>query len=200
MTRVALWTRVSADESDPKTQLEPLRAFAAQLGGEVVKEYVLNESATGKRGRRVEFDQMMKDASKRYFDLLLFLNMTRFSREGIRKTIAYFQQLDVYGVRYKSLQEPFLDTENELIAYMVKGLLAYFAHYQANQISEATKRKLAHLKAQGVKLGRPSKFKQLEGDLVKLKRADTPPAEVARRLGISYNSARTYLRRLEDDA
>ena len=199
MTRVAIWARVSSDEQDPRTQLEPLRALAGQLGGEVVKEYVLHESATGKRGRRVEFDEMLKDASRRKFDLLLFYNLSRFSREGIRKTVAYLQRLDACGVRFKSYEEPFLDTDNELISHIVVGLLAYVAHYQGQQISEATKRKLDGLRAQGVKLGRPSKYQTLRPRLRALAQEDVSTTEISRRLGISYNSAKAYLKRLERD-
>ena len=198
MTRIAVWARVSSNDQDPLTQLEPLRSLAGQLGGEVVREYVLHESATGKRGRRVEFDTMLKDASRRAFDLLLFYNLSRFSREGIRKTVAYLQQLDACGVRFKSYEEPFLDTDNELISHIVVGLLAYVAQYQGQQISEATKRKLSSLKAQGVKLGRPSKFQLLRPKLLSLARDDgLGTTEISRRLGISYNSAKAYLKRLE---
>ncbi|MDQ3397121.1 MAG: recombinase family protein [Deinococcota bacterium] len=113
--KIAIWARVSSQEQDASTQLEPLRTLAAQLGGEIVYEYVLNESATGKRGRRKEFDLMMQDAARRRFDLLLFYNLSRFSREGVRKTIHYLERLDSHGVRFKSLQEPLLDTDNEMI-------------------------------------------------------------------------------------
>ncbi len=113
--KIAIWARVSSQEQDASTQLEPLRTLAAQLGGEIVYEYVLNESATGKRGRRKEFDLMMQDAARRRFDLLLFYNLSRFSREGVRKTIHYLERLDSQGVRFKSLQEPLLDTDNEMI-------------------------------------------------------------------------------------
>jgi hypothetical protein len=45
--KIAIWARVSSQEQDASTQLEPLRTLAAQLGGEIVYEYVLNESAEG---------------------------------------------------------------------------------------------------------------------------------------------------------
>ena len=195
--RVALWARVSRSDQDPLTQLEPLRQLAHNLGGTVAKEYVLWETATqGKRERKV-FDLMMADASRRDYDLLLFYRLDRFSREGIRKTTLYLQQLESFGVAFKSYQEPFLDSQNDLIRHVVLGLLSYVAEYEAQKISENTKRKLADLKRKGKKLGRPSKFETLKPKLVSLKEQNVPPAEVARRLGISYNSAQTYLQYLE---
>ena len=43
---------------------------------------------------------------------------------------------------------------------VVLGMLAYFAKLQREKISENTKSALARKKAQGVKLGQPSKVKQ----------------------------------------
>ena len=199
MQRVALWARVSSDEQTPSTQLVPLRSLAKQLGGEVVREFVLHESATGKRGRRKEFEEMLTAAARREFDGLLFYNLSRFSREGIRKTIIYLQRLEACGVWYKSYQEPMLDTENELVRHVVTGLLAYLAEYQAQQISEATTRKLASLKAQGVQLGRPTRYIELRPALRAMVQEGATKTEIARRLKVSYNTMMKYLERLEQE-
>ena len=196
--RVALWARVSKGDQDSLTQLAPLRELAANLGGEVVKEYTLWETARRGKRERKAFDEMMADASRREFDLLLFYRLDRFSREGIRKTTIYLQQLESFGVAFKSHQEPFLDSQNDLIRHVVLALLSYMAEYEAVKISENTKRKLAELKRQGKTLGRPSKFEALRPLLETLKEEGVPPAEVARQLGISYNSAKTYLLKLAD--
>ena len=163
--RIALWARVSRDDQDPITQLAPLRELATNLGGEIVKEYVLWETARRGKRERAAFDEMMADASRREFDLLLFYRLDRFSREGIRKTTIYLQQLESFGVAFKSHQEPFLDSQNDLIRHVVLALLSYVAEYEALKISENTKRKLADLKAKGKKLGRPSKFQTLRPQL-----------------------------------
>ena len=194
--RIALWARVSKGDQDPLTQLAPLRNLAANLGGEVAKEYVLWETARRGKRERKAFDEMMADASRREFDLLLFYRLDRFSREGIRKTTIYLQQLESFGVAFKSHQEPFLDSQNELIRHVVLGLLSYVAEYEAVKISENTKRKLAELKAKGKKLGRPSKFERLKPQLERLKAEGAATADVARELGISYNSAKAYLVKL----
>ena len=58
---------------------------------------------------------------------MLFWSLDRFSREGVTETIAYLQQLDAAGVKFKSLTEPFLDSDNELVAHILLGVLSYFA-------------------------------------------------------------------------
>lgn len=66
---------------------------------------------------------------------MLFWALDRFSREGIRKTIAYLEHLDACGVAFKSYTEPFLDTDNELITHIVLGVTSYYvvAHSSADR-------------------------------------------------------------------
>ncbi|MEP0873165.1 recombinase family protein [Trichocoleus desertorum AS-A10] len=80
---------------------------------------------------------MFEDAAKRKFDVLLFWSLDRFSREGIRKTVAYLQQLSNLGCRFKSYTEPLLGTENELVAQIVVGVLAYLAQQEAVRLVRA---------------------------------------------------------------
>lgn len=105
-------------------------------------EYVDRESGTRGRGERKDFDRMFADAARRRFDVLLFWALNRFSREGIRKTFAYLERLDACGVAFKSFMEPFLDTDNELIAHIVLGVTSYYAQQEALRISDRTKASL----------------------------------------------------------
>ena len=79
---------------------------------------------------------------------VLFWGLDRFSREGTTKTIAYLQQLDGYGVKFKSLTEPFFDSDNELVTHILPGVLSCFAQLGAKKISISTKAELAQVKAQ----------------------------------------------------
>ena len=68
----------------------------------------------------------------------MFWSLDRFSREGLRKTVAYLQQLEALGVRFRSYTEPYLSTENELVSHVLLGVLSYFAEYEAHKISRRT--------------------------------------------------------------
>ncbi len=140
--RVAIYLRISKDDGSQETdnQLLRLREFCEGWEGhEVVAEYVDRESGTRGRRERKDFDRMFADAARRRFDVLLFWALDRFSREGIRKTIAYLERLDACGVAFKSYTEPFLDTDNELIAHIVLGVTSYYAQQEALRISDRTK-------------------------------------------------------------
>ena len=131
-------------------------------------EYMDDESGTKGKRERDGFNRLFEDASKRKFDVVLVWSLDRFTREGISKTIFFLQQLDGLGVNFKSYTAQYLDTDNELIRHVVLGMLAYFAKLQREKISENTKSALARKKAQGVRLGQPSKFERYRDELAQM--------------------------------
>jgi len=104
----AIYARVSTNKQDNGNQLIQLREFAAKQGWTIVAEYVDTVSGSGKD--RAQFDAMMLAASQKKFDVLLFWKLDRLSREGVRKTLRYLEQLDSYGVAWRSFTEPFFDS------------------------------------------------------------------------------------------
>ena len=95
MKRVAIYARVSTKdkEQDVENQLVQLREFCDRQRYEVAGEYIDRESGKEGRRERSAFARLFEDAAGRKFDLVLFWSLDRFSREGIRKTILYLQQL-----------------------------------------------------------------------------------------------------------
>jgi DNA invertase Pin-like site-specific DNA recombinase len=196
--RVATYYRVSRDEQDPENQLIQLREFCERWDDHrLVAEYVDRESGTRGRRERKDFDRMFADAARRRFDVLLFWALDRFSREGIRKTIAYLQRLDDCGVAFKSYTEPFLDTDNELIAHIVLGVTSYYAQQEALRISERTKAGLERARRNGKALGRPDGFERWAPVLMEMKDKEFSQGRMSRETRLSYNTVKKYLKRLE---
>jgi len=81
--------------------------------------------------------------------------LDRFSREGMTSTLSYIKQLRDYKTGLKSIQESWLDTNQEGVADLLLAFMAWVAQEEKRKISERTKAGLAKLKAKGVKLGRP---------------------------------------------
>lgn len=106
--KAALYLRISTrdgrqTESNQRRQLE---SFCQKEGYEVSGEFVDHESGRKGRRERSAFDAMFEAAEGREFDLLIFWSLDRFSREGIRKTIHYLQQLEGLGIRFRSYTSP----------------------------------------------------------------------------------------------
>jgi len=199
-TRVAIYLRVSKDDGsqDTDNQLLQLREFCERWEGhELVAEYVDHESGTRGMRERRDLDRMFVDVARRRFNVLLFWAPDGFSREGIRKTVAYLERLDACGVSFKSHTEPFLDTDNELIAHIVLGVTSYYAQQEALRISDRTKAGLERARRNGKVLGRPDGFERWAPILVGMRDKDFSQGRMNRETGFSYNTVKKYLRRLQ---
>ena len=67
--------RVFADRQDSQVQLQELREFAAQRGWEIVATY--EDVVSGASVKRPGLDQLLHDAHRRKFDLLLIWKLNR---------------------------------------------------------------------------------------------------------------------------
>lgn len=201
-TRSAIYMRVSKDDGSQETdnQLLVLREEIERDGEELVEVYVDRETGTKGRRERTDFDRMFRDAERRSFDLLRFWALDRFSREGIRKTIGYLQRLDHLGVRFKSHTEPYLNTDNELIAHIVIGVTSYYAQLEAQRISDRTKAGLARARASGKVIGRPDGYEHWRTVLQEMIEKDFGKKRMSRETGLSYNTIKSYLKRMEAEA
>jgi DNA invertase Pin-like site-specific DNA recombinase len=150
--KIALLSRVSTSKQDNENQLLQLREFATKQGWEIVAEYVDTVTGSGKKTRE-QFDAMMRDASQRRFDLVLFWKLDRFSREGVRKTLRHLQQLDDWGVGWRSFHEPFFDSCG-MMRDVVIAIMSTLAEQERLTISERTKAGLARTRKAGTRLGR----------------------------------------------
>ena len=154
MIRVAIYARVSTKDGrqDADNQLHQLRTFAATQEWTVVHEYV--DHASGKRGDREQFQEMLSAASRREFDCVLFWSLDRLSREGTVKTLNHLERLTGYGVNYRSFTEQYLDSTG-IFKEAVIGILAAVAKQERVRLSERTIAGLERAKAQGRVGGRP---------------------------------------------
>ncbi len=151
-TRAAVWARVSTAEQETDNQLAALRQFAQNRGFEIVKEYVLEESAwNGKH--RLQLSEAMRDARAGSFTVLLVWALDRLSREGIEPTLAMVRQFRERGVRVLSLQEPWTDGSPEM-QDLLTSFFAWMAQQESNRRSQRVKAGLARRRAEGKPVGR----------------------------------------------
>jgi DNA invertase Pin-like site-specific DNA recombinase len=67
--RAVLYMRVSTADQHPETQLYDLRTLAQQRGFEIVQEYT--DTISGAKAKRPGLDQLLADARRRRFDVVL---------------------------------------------------------------------------------------------------------------------------------
>jgi DNA invertase Pin-like site-specific DNA recombinase len=79
--RAALYIRCSTTEQSTETQELQLREVADRVGYEIVRVY-RDQGISGSKGRadRPQFDQLLKDATKRKFDVVMAWAVDRLGR------------------------------------------------------------------------------------------------------------------------
>src|ERR1700723_1466928 len=110
MKRAALYMRVSTLDQHPETQLYDLRQMAQQRGYQIVEEYT--DRISGAKARRPGLDQLMRDARRGRFDVVLVWASDRIAR-STRHFLEVLDELNRLGVEYLSFRES-IDTGGPL--------------------------------------------------------------------------------------
>ena len=192
--RAAIYARVSTRDGrqEIQNQLRQLRRFCETQGWPVIDEYI--DQASGKSADRDQFKRLFLDASQRRFDVVVFWALDRFSREGALETLLRLRRLSEYGVKYRSLTEPFLDSTNGIVAEIMTPLLATLARQERVRLSERTRAGLERARAEGKRLGRPRLVVNRER-AINLREQGKSLAEIARALKVSKTSTYRLLNR-----
>jgi len=149
--KAAIYCRVSTNKQEADNQLIQLREFANKNSWEVYKEYI--DIISGKENSRPSFDSLFQDAHKKLFDLVLFWDLSRFSRSGTLFTLQKLQELKNSGIEWCSYQEPNIRSVGQFSDVII-SLLSTIAKIEREKISQRTKAGLERLKSEGKKLGR----------------------------------------------
>jgi DNA invertase Pin-like site-specific DNA recombinase len=152
--QVAIYLRVSTRDGrqDTDNQRLQLQRFCGTQGWEIVTEYQDQES--GGTSERAQFQAMMRDASTRRWDLLLFWALDRFTREGTLATLKYLELLESYAVRWRSFTEPWLDSAGPFRDVVI-SLIATLAKQERIRLGERVKAGLERVKLTGTRSGKP---------------------------------------------
>jgi DNA invertase Pin-like site-specific DNA recombinase len=106
---------ISTVEQNLETQLLDLREVAKQRGYEVVREYT--DTISGAKSKRPGLDQLMVDARRRRFDVVLVVAFDRVAR-NVRHFLEVLDELNHLGIEFVSLREN-IDTGGPLGRAMV---------------------------------------------------------------------------------
>lgn len=161
--RAALYLRVSKEKKKQadgtlkgqttENQLPSLEKLAAFRGFEVVR--VVREVESGAKQRPELAALLASDG----YDVLLIWALDRLGRGGALEALSIIDALDKRGIAVVSVQESWLDTsrDNPLRDVLI-SFSATIAKMERARIIARTRAGLAHAKANGVQLGKPSKF------------------------------------------
>jgi DNA invertase Pin-like site-specific DNA recombinase len=149
-TRCALYLRVSTEEQTPENQRQELRTYVEARGWAPPREYC-DHGVSGTNERRPALDELVGDARRRRFDVLLVWSLDRLGR-NLRHLIGTLEELQQLGIAVVSLRDGLdLSTAAGRLQMAVIGAMAQF---ERDRLRERTNAGLARARAQGTVLGR----------------------------------------------
>ena len=189
--RAAIYVRVSTDKQTVENQIRELRQIAERRGWEVVEEY-RDAGISGAKGRenRPGLDQMLKDASKRRFDVVMAWAIDRLGRSliDLLSTIQTLEacRADLY------LDQQSIDTTTPAgkLMFQVTGA---FAEFERSMIRQRVNAGLKRAVEQGKQLGRPKIAEALEKRIQSQLRAGKGILKVAREFDVGTGTVQRSL-------
>ena len=184
--KVALYSRVSTDKQTTENQLIELRAVAQNHGWKIVEEYV-DHGISGAKGRsqRPEFDRLLKDATRKKFDLIASWSVDRLGR-SLQDLVAFLSEIHAKKVDLY-LHQQGMDTTTPAGKALFQ-MMGVFAEFERAMIQERVKAGLERAKAQGKQLGRPMVSTKVEASIRKLRTTGMGKLKIARTLGIGVST------------
>jgi DNA invertase Pin-like site-specific DNA recombinase len=183
MKRAAVYVRVSTVDQHPETQLGEVRGFAAQRGFHIVREYT-DHGFSGAKARRPALDELMEDARRHKFDVLIVWSIDRLAR-STKHLLQTLDELNGLGIQFLSQQEA-IDTEGPLGRAIVV-IVSAMAELERCVIIERVRAGMRRAKLEGRRIGRAPLDIDRE-QLARDRRSGMSLSQVARKHGISRAS------------
>ena len=149
MKRAAVYTRVSSLDQNPGTQSLDLRQMAAQRGYEIVQEYT--DRISGAKAKRPGLGQMMADARRGRFDVVLVWASDRIAR-SVKHFLEVLDELNRLNIEFISFREQ-IDTAGPLGRAIVV-IIGAVAELERNLIIERVRAGMRRAKLEGTHIGR----------------------------------------------
>ena len=193
--RAAIYVRVSTDKQTVENQLRELRQIAERRGWEVVKEYD-DAGISGSKGRndRPGLDEMLKDAQRRRFDVVMAWAIDRLGRSLI-DLLSTIQQLETCGVDlYLDQQAIDTTTPTGRLMFQITGA---FAEFERSMIRQRIRAGLRRAVEAGKQLGRPKINPTLEKRIQSQLRAGKGMLAIAKDLGAGTGTVQRIAREMK---
>lgn len=190
--RVAIYARVSTASQTVENQFQELRDVAKRNGWHIVAE-LSDRGISGAKGRdqRPAFDQLLKRATRREFDIVMVWAIDRLGR-SIQHLVGFMNEIQSLGADLYVHQQA-IDTTTPA-GRMIFGIFSFLAEFEREIIKERIIAGQKRAKSQGIKIGRPSKMNDAVRTSVRLLRENGKGIrEISRTLGIGVGSVYSAL-------
>ena len=186
MTKKAvIYTRVSTDKQTTTNQLRELKQVIKRHGWELVHTYQ-DKGISGSKGRsqRPQFDELLKAAMRKEFDIVLSWSVDRLGR-SLQDLIGFLNELHSKDIDlYLHQQGVDTSTPSGKALFQMMGV---FAEFERSMIQERVKAGLERAKAEGKVLGRPKVSSKQEVRIKNLRATGMGIRKVASEVGVGVS-------------
>src|SRR6201984_950037 len=147
--RAAIYTRISTGDQHAETQLYDLRELSKQRRYEIIHEYT--DTISGAKSKRPGLDQLLADARRNRFDVVLVAAFDRVAR-NVRHFLEVLDELNHLNIEFVSLREN-IDTGGPLGRAMVV-IVGAIAELERSLIVERVRAGMRRAKLEGRRIGR----------------------------------------------
>ena len=188
--RTAIYARVSTNEQRTDSQVHELKQYAAQRGWAVHKVYT-DEGISGATDCRPALDQLLADAQKRKFDIVLVWRFDRFAR-SVNKLVSALALFKALQIDFCSRCEA-VDTSLPM-GQLVFHVFAAIAQFERELVRARTVAGVQAARRRGKKLRRPAVAVSAE-QVVRIRRERSEKSLSIRKLARKYglSSSRVHL-------
>jgi DNA invertase Pin-like site-specific DNA recombinase len=193
--RAAIYVRVSTDRQTVENQLRELRQIAERRGWEVVKEYD-DAGISGSKGRndRPGLDELLEDAQRRRFDVVMAWAIDRLGRSLV-DLLGTIQQLEACGVDlYLDQQAIDTTTPTGRLMFQITGA---FAEFERSMIRQRIRAGLRRAVDAGKQLGRPKIAAAMEKRIQGQLRDGKGMLAIAKALGCGTSTVQRVAREMQ---
>lgn len=188
---VAAYVRVSSASQDAETQRTAIGRAAAARGHQVATWY--SEKRSGRALTRPELDRLRAAVRAGEVRRLYVFRLDRFTRRGIRDTLALLDELESNGCAVTSVADGF-DLHGPGRDAIV-AVMAWGAEMEALALRERLAAARARVEASGGRWGRPSRLTRAEVDRMVAAAPDASLRELARRFKVPKSTVQRSLKR-----
>jgi DNA invertase Pin-like site-specific DNA recombinase len=197
--RAALYVRVSTDRQTVENQIQALTAIAEHRGWQIVATYS-DKGISGAKGRkdRPSFDQMLVDAGRGKFDVVMAWALDRVGR-SLSDLLATIKHLEACKADL-FIDKELIDTTSPtgMLLFHITGA---FAQFERSLIVNRVNAGLVRALAAGTKLGRPRIDATTESAIrAALERGDKGKHKIAAEFGVGSGTVARIRAEMAGDA
>ncbi len=186
--RVAIYARVSTKDQSVDMQLNDLDRYSKERGFKIFKTYKDN-GFSGSQESRPALSELMNDAKKRKFDIVLVWRFDRFARSTKYLVTALYEFRNL-GIDFISYQEN-IDTSSPL-GEAIFTIISAMSKLERDIIAERVKGGLRKAKTNGKRLGRPKSEVDTE-KVIEYRKQNKSIRQIAKELNLSKGAVQRTL-------